>query len=120
MKIRIGFVSNSSSSSFCILGFVLDDDNVPQEILDNYEDVSDLCWEYDREHEAHPLQLIESTRGISEYYDCNLIGASPNKMKDNQTLLDFKNEILKEIHTLGFTNITLKDLHWYTDGGYDN
>lgn len=100
MKVRIGYVSNSSSSSFCILGI-----KTPEHIEDEYDikyygDI--LTYEY----------------GIYNYYNQYFIGAKPSCMKDNETLLEFKQRICEALKK---NNIDVKpeDLQWFTDGGYE-
>jgi len=57
MKIRAGFVSNSSSSSFCIVGF-----KIKEEDLEKYQHLSQ---EYD--HENGEYIVGESVANIDEY-----------------------------------------------------
>ena len=101
MKIRTNYVSNSSSSSFCILGIVVDYNEV------GYVDTDDL-------------DDITSYTGIDNYSEEDLIvGAAPNRMRDDETLLDFKKRILEQLHQLGFKDTKLEDLDWHIDGGMD-
>lgn len=97
MKIRSGFVSNSSSSSFCILGFTAKDD----------EEVGRMKSELLREESA-----------ISEYDDSRYIGAWPDSMKNDETLLQFKERIIEELKKFGIER-KVEDLGWITDGGYN-
>ena len=102
MKIRKGFVSNSSSSSFCILGVVLPEDYDAEKFYDmNFQD-----------------KTVNYVYGIYEYHDYVLVGADPSKMKDEETLAQFKERVVKDLNELGFET-TVDQLKWHTDGGYD-
>lgn len=99
MKIRNGFVSNSSSTSFCILG-------IKRSTLDT--------------NEGLPFnKLIVEEEGIYDIEGDSIIGAPPNDMKDDETLLEFKTRIVTEINKIFDTKLNESDLRWYTDGGYD-
>ena len=101
MKIRTNYVSNSSSSSFCILGIVVD-----------YHEYEDLP--------ISDCDLIDTWTGISVYDEDELIiGASPTSMRDDETLAEFKERVLKQLRKLGFKDTKIKDLNWHIDGGYD-
>ena len=85
MKTRIGFVSNSSTTSFCIYGIRTEDEKI-KEIIENID----------------YLKLREF--GISTYshYDegATFIGRSFHAIRDDETGLEFKNNtklILKEL-----------------------
>lgn len=97
MKIRHGFVSNSSSSSFCILGIVISDEDLAQQLESNTE----LYREY----------------GISNYDGQTLIGMGPEKMKNDETLLQFKQRIVDEFKKQN-VDVKVEDLDWHIDGGY--
>lgn len=103
MKIRSGFVSNSSSSSFCILGV---------------ETTSEIFYKIDQipYSERTPTTLDNESNISSEgtYY----IGYAPEKMKDNETLSEFKDRIVSEASALGIS-IDRQHISWYTDGGYN-
>lgn len=100
MKIRNGFVSNSSSSSFCILGFTA---NVTQTgIVEKAFKETSLDVEY----------------AINEGDDSKYIGMCPEKMQDNETLRQFKRRIVDECKKLEI-DVNIASLGWITDGGYN-
>ena len=102
MKIRAGFVSNSSSSSFCVVGYVIP--------WDSDIDVEEI------EHEVYDNGL-ELRYGISE--DFVIIGKSIEKISDDQTILDYKKEILEKIHKCIGENVNVIDIDIVVDGGYN-
>ena len=104
MKIRSGFVSNSSSASFCILGI-----EVPETFNTNTF--------YNR---ARDFKLLELEQGLGEMYsqDQLMIGASPEIMKDTETLWHFKKRICEEFKKLGM-DVKPEDLRWFIDGGFN-
>jgi hypothetical protein len=92
MKIRTGFVSNSSSSSFCIFGAVVPNDDSP--IKD-----TDIVYEY----------------GISDYAEQILAGARPWDMKEDETRKQFEERITAKIKEI-FGDLKC---FWHSDGGYN-
>jgi hypothetical protein len=94
MKQRNGFVSNSSSSSFCIFGGVVDND----------------------EKELPKGSSLDYVYGISNYADSILVGCAPQDMGEDETRGRFEERITKEIHKIFGNNIACS---WYTDGGYN-
>ena len=98
MKIRKGYVSNSSSSSFCVLGIYKPED-------------------YD-EYELTGGGLINYHYGIDNYYKQIILGASPESMKEDETLHDFKTRICEMFSKNGI-EVKVEDLQWFLDGGYD-
>ena len=99
MKIRNGFVSNSSSSSFCILGISVDDAT------------------YDKVQESDKCGIITEC-GINEGDDSKYIGLNPESMKEEETLSQFKDRIISEASKIGIV-IEKAKLDWITDGGYN-
>ena len=98
MKIRMGFVSNSSSSSFCIFGI-------------RFDGTENEAYEFVKDTEL----VAETTiSGYDEVY----IGLYPESMKDEETLLNFKERIIRQ---LAVKDAQYKDvtLSWITDGGYN-
>lgn len=99
MKIRLNYVSNSSSTSFCILGIICP----PSFNLDAL-DFSD--------------NFIVCLEGIYNYYGKTIIGANPNSMKDDETLMQFKERICAKFKEYKW-DVKPEELKWFIDGGYD-
>jgi hypothetical protein len=86
MKIRNGFVSNSSTSSFLIYGVLLDE---------SYPEADDSF--YDRaESEMYDLKLPLG----AHYFDGTYIGTSWSKVKDDETGRQFKDRVESSIKEL--------------------
>jgi hypothetical protein len=100
MKIRNGFVSNSSSSSFAIFGISID----PFEEIDT-EDEDDIGNNADQVDDI--LGDLDLCYSGPEFYDCNkdvedsfyIIGRSPEAMLEGQTLSEFKQQIADDLNT---------------------
>lgn len=92
MKTRIGFVSNSSSTSFCIYG-------VCQQIDENQE--NDL--------EKAGLEIHRSPYGEDMY-----VGASWYSIQDDETAGQFKNKVKSIIESvLGPVECSTYEESWY-------
>jgi len=104
MKIRNGFVSNSSSSSFCLYGACLDKgemleikfkDTKNKEDYDEYDDDEEFGDNWERLEKAlHEFNL--SGEGDYDWTDM-YIGRSWTKIKDEETARQFKDNIEKDI-----------------------
>ena len=103
MKIRSGYVSNSSSSSFCILGF--------EATNDAWDKIDAIPYS------GRTPETLNSESGISDE-DLRLIGYNPSKMKEDETLSQFKDRIVAEAAKLGIV-VDKNKIDWYTDGGYN-
>lgn len=119
MKIRNGYVSNSSSSSFCVLGItqsaLMDKNPQIAEAFDN-GDCEDLEEYLGINWRTTDIQVVS---GISEYYDEHIVGMSATEMKDDETLLDFKKRVTEWLKNKGL-NVDVSDINWHIDGGMDN
>ena len=111
MKTRLGYVSNSSSSSFCIVGIVTELDG------DFKQDKDDSDYDYDFVERI--CKNLDFHRGIYDYSEDRwIIGKSIKSMKDDETLASFKKRIFQELVKSGFTggedHIGIR-----IDGGYE-
>ena len=93
MKIRIGFVSNSSSVSFCVYGVAIDDE-ARKKHFPGTED-------------AYDIEKLLSDSGLeihygqdSDDYGYTYIGRSWDKIKDNETGLQFKEDVKQKVKKL--------------------
>ena len=96
MKIRHGFVSNSSSTSFCIYG----------------TRIANKSFDFTSKLDKLGLDYHEADQSGDDLY----VGGSLTKCRDDQTMGDFKKEVVKKLKKIlktdDFKCDTLQD-GWY-------
>jgi len=111
MKCRIGFVSNSSSESFCMFGIGIEYYEVIKKLNKKYKKLFDKEFKIkdDNYSNIEKYDLFEFLNNIDLNIKCNsgppyedyiYIGKEWCDIKDNETGLQFKNSIKNEIKLL--------------------
>jgi hypothetical protein len=108
MKIRTGFVSNSSSSSFVAWGVHLDYDemtalldlDVDIDADEDFDDYYGTVWGF--------AERLDLDCDIGEDENDVYIGKFWNRIKDNETGAQFKQSVKEKLESVGIT----KDLEY--------
>jgi len=105
MKIRNGFVSNSSTSSFCIFGVEIEDSDIPS-VLDNlgikYEKDEDGMFDFESEDWCEHLESIEIPYIHDYENETTYFGFGIEDMEDDETKKQFQDRVkTKLIERLG-------------------
>jgi hypothetical protein len=84
MKIRTGFVSNSSSSSFCIMGIMMEKNKDNKNFMTALPSMDNINWHY-----------------INNDYEDVCIGLNMEEMGETETLHEFKLRVQKVLSDEG-------------------
>ena len=138
MKVRLNYVSNSSSSSFCIVGIVATDDEfdvdsknlraalvadgLDEEQVNSMDAIEIINTMHCRFYERKRRMLlgdISVNHGLENYSsDDVIVGLDIGRMRDDETLGQFKDRAYEQLKNIGFTGNREK-ISIYVDGGYD-
>ena len=138
MKVRLNYVSNSSSASFCIVGIVAADDEfdvdsknfraalvadgLDEEQVNSMDAIEIINTMHCRFYERKRRMLlgdISVNHGLENYSsDDVIVGLDIGRMRDNETLGQFKERAYEQLKKIGFTGNREK-ISIYVDGGYD-
>ena len=137
MKVRSCYVSNSSSSSFCIVGIVATDDEFDVDSknlraalvadgldeervssMDALEIIDTLNYRFYDKKCRMLLGDISVKHGLGNYSsDDVIVGLDIHDMHDDESLGQFKDRVYRQLKGIGFTG-NRESISIHVDGGF--
>jgi hypothetical protein len=108
MKIKTDFVTNSSTTSFVVIGLNINASDIPEDYVKAAAEKKDTTVETMKEDTYDLLESLLHGSDLSyafpEYGD-PMVGIRYSNMDDDETLREFKSRVrLQILETLGITN----------------
>jgi len=109
MKIKTDFVTNSSTTSFVVIGINVDVTNIPEDYIKTIAERRNITVEELKESAYDLVASLIHGSDLSyaqpEYYASPMVGITYSSMQDDETLRDFKSRVrLQIVETLGITS----------------